>query len=320
MTFINKNLKDTFEYALVGDIKDFNKNTFSNPQFTKIYYNMLNKNKWRLLSLKDQNSINNIESAKYKIESLTDINTGIATLKDKLYFVDSKNYENGYYIKNYLDKQYYIEKEVTREIIKVSDFKNQEELKRNTRRIIFPYIIDKKPYLMEESKLAKKFPKTYNYLYTIKDELAKRDKGKKTYENWYAYGRTQGLNKIREKILTPTFSDKPRFLLCKKKNSLFCNGYSITLKNSKQKELIDNPYLDEINGLKIIWKILNSSIMNYYIQRISYVIEGGYYCYQKQFIRNFTLPELFRDEVLEFLELDQKATDEFLIKKYSLKI
>ena len=60
--------------------------------------------------------------------------------------------------------------------------------------------------------------------------------------------------------------------------------------------------------------------MDYYIRKISYVIQGGYYCYQKQFIRNFSLPELSLKEALELEKLDQKATDEFLIRKYDLEL
>jgi len=43
-------------------------------------------------------------------------------------------------------------------------------------------------------------PRTYEFLVGKKEDLAKRDKGNKTYEAWYAWGRRQGL-------MTPTTCD-----------------------------------------------------------------------------------------------------------------
>ena len=124
--------------------------------------------------------------------------------------------------------------------------------------------------------MIKKYPKCYEYLYAIKNELSKRDKGKKKYESWYAYGRKQGVDTYGLKLLTPTFSKKPRFLLDSDEFSLFCNGYAIFEKNG-----VD---------LRIIQKILNSIVMDYYINKTSVNIEGGFPCFQKNFIELFSIP------------------------------
>jgi hypothetical protein len=262
-----------------------------------------------------------IESAGPKLGILMDISTGIATLKDALYFIDSTTREGDYYVKSYKGKKFYVEERLTREIIKVSDFKTQNELEENTRRIIFPYKVGEQPLVINEQELAEEFPKAYEYLRAIKDELRSRDKGKKSYAAWYAYGRTQGLNNIGEKILNPTFSDKPRFLLCKKKDALFCNGYGMTLRNTLQRRIDADSYEQYDRRLRVIWKILNSSVMDYYIRKTSYLIEGGFYCYQKQFTESFSLPELSEDEASELLrENDQTKTNQFLILKYGIEL
>lgn len=43
-------------------------------------------------------------------------------------------------------------------------------------------------------------------------DLDSRDKGKGARQGWYAYGRTQGLNKYGKKLLFPTFANKPKFM------------------------------------------------------------------------------------------------------------
>ena len=54
------------------------------------------------------------------------------------------------------------------------------------------------------------------------------ERSKKTILNpFYQYGRSQGLNKFGIRLLTPTFSQKPNFLIVKEKDSLYCNGYGI---------------------------------------------------------------------------------------------
>lgn len=316
LTFINKKQKDYLEYAYLENPKNL-----SNLKTARVYYDTLKPKKWRLLSQIDQRNIMKIESAGPKLGILMDISTGIATLKDALYFIDSTTREGDYYVKSYKGKKFYVEERLTREIIKVSDFKTQNELEENTRRIIFPYEVGEQPLVINEQELAEEFPKAYEYLRAIKDELRSRDKGKKSYAAWYAYGRTQGLNNIGEKILNPTFSDKPRFLLCKKKDALFCNGYGMTLRNTLQRRIDADSYEQYDRRLRVIWKILNSSVMDYYMRKTSYVIEGGFYCYQKQFTESFSLPELSEDEASELLrENDQTKTNQFLILKYGIEL
>ena len=67
--------------------------------------------------------------------------------------------------------------------------------------IIFPYSIKgDKVVLIDEEILKSKYPMTYKYLKDMKEELDKRDKGVKKLNKWYAYGRTQGLNKYGKKL------------------------------------------------------------------------------------------------------------------------
>jgi adenine-specific DNA-methyltransferase len=314
IAFIDKRPKTMIRYTLITDLDNL-----ANLTFTEVDYGNLNSRKWRLLSQKDHSNISKLEAGPLRLGKVTDIDTGIATLKDQLFFVDGTTESDGFYIKVYEGRSYPIEKEVTREIVKVSDLTSEADLLKNTRRIIFPYLKEGNHKLIPEDELAQEFPKTHRYLRAVRKELEKRDKGKKSYEAWYAYGRTQGLNKYGEKIFNPTFASEPRFILCKRKDMLFCNGYSISLPRGGQETIIESPYSGE-RGLELIWRILNSRVMDYYIKKTSYVIEGGYYCYQKQFTENFCLPMLTREEQRTILEGSRSDLDKFLISKYGLEL
>ena len=120
-----------------------------------------------------------------------------------------------------------------------------------------------------------------------------------------------------KKLLTPTFSSEPRFLLENDENALFCNGYAIY---SIDESNLFSKVEQQLN-LDSLRKILNSSVMDYYIKRTSVSIEGGYPCYQKNFIELLGIPSFTADE-LNFLnqEWDRKRIDNFLIEKYDIKI
>ena len=66
------------------------------------------------------------------------------------------------------------------------------------RHIIYPYDGDGR--ILSEDVFREANPRTYEFLVGKKEDLAKRDKGNKTYEAWYAWGRRQGL-------MTPTTCD-----------------------------------------------------------------------------------------------------------------
>lgn len=315
ITFLGKEKQEQFLYERIDEYK--NLDNLEDIKYSIINYSDLNNKKWRLLRETDQDNIKNIENADNKLGNIVDIRVGVATCKDSVYFIDGNTYKNGYYKKDYNGKTYLIESAITKPIAKISDFKNQAELEANKRRIIFPYMKNNGDVkIIYEDELKTKYPECYKYLLAAKGELATRDKGKVEYPRWYSYARTQGLNFNGEKLFTPTFSSEPRFLNEKDVESMFCNGYAIFLKQ-KADLFSTNRKID----LSTLAKILNSKIMDYYIKRTSVSIEGGYPCYQKNFIELFGVPNLSNEEI-DFLkkEEDKNIIDNFLIKKYQIKI
>lgn len=324
LTFLNKKNNNSIYYDRISeDLKPivFLQRIKASPN--KI--DELSSKKWRLLKTDEQKNIRQIEAVGTPLGTLLNIAVGVATLKDELYFLDGMLQENGYYRKYVSARVFRIEKEITRSIYKISDFKSQEECKNNTRKIIFPYkVFNGSAVPISENEIEKKFPECYKYFLAVKDILKTRDKGKNKIEPFYAYGRTQGLTKVEKKILTPTFSQYPRFMIVNEEDAFFCNGYGLFFKEEDPtlfpQECQKNK-LSRIENVRLVQKVLNSYVMHYYISKTSVSIEGGYPCYQKNFIEKFTIPS-FTDDELNTLEKlsDPKEIDIFLIKKYQLDL
>ena len=79
--------------------------------------------------------------------------------------------------------------------------------------------------------------------------------------------------------------------------------------------------LSKIENIDIVQKVLNSEIMHYFISKTSVSIEGGYPCYQKNFIEKFTIPEFSIHEISELRTLsNQKDINLFLADKYHVNL
>ena len=302
--FMNKNNKTKIGYNYINKYEDLN--NIHKIKFSDNFYKDIRHDKWRLLRADEREIIQKIESTGRPLGTIADIRSGIATLKDKVYFVP---YSSEKLIKKlYNDKAYFIENNITRNIIKIPDVANGLKEATPTHKIIFPYMKKNGRYeLIPEDVMKQKYPKCYEYLCCVKDVLAGRDKGKKQYGAWYSYGRNQGFNIDNDKLLTPTFSNKPRFMLDNgDENSFFCNGYAIN--NS------------EI-PLKIMQKILNSEIMKYYITKTSVFVEGGYVCFQKNFIERFGIPDFTESEIENIHKTNQEdELNDIVREKYGISL
>jgi adenine-specific DNA-methyltransferase len=323
LTFLNKQENEAITFDRIKD--GYTPQKFlpkSNGSLN--YLKNLNVKKWRLLKTDEQKNIQIIETIGTPINKLFDICVGIATLKDEVFFVDGNKENKNYYIKTTDKGTFEIEKEITKPVYKISDFKTQEEAEQNTRKIICPYKIKGNVATpIPETEFRKRFPKCYSYLLSEKEILLSRDKGKVKFEPFYVWGRTQGLTKVGKKILNPTFSQTPRFLRIKEEEGYFTNGYGTFFKEQSTHILFANEVnsISKVENIDVVQKIFNSVIMDYYINKTSIAIEGGYPCYQKNFIEKFTIPEFSKSEIEILRSLNaEHEIDDFLIQKYQVKI
>lgn len=315
ITFANKKINDSILFDKINDEQScFDFLISANGSLN--YLENLNVKKWRLLKTREQENIKIIESIGTPIRQLFNIAVGIATLKDEVFFIDSVNEKNGYLSKTTENGTFLIEKEITKSVYKISKFKCQKDIENNTLRIITPYYTDSKTAIpILENEFQTKYPKCYEYLLSERGKLESRDKGKKKYSPFYVWGRTQGIRRFGKKILTPTFSKHPRFLFVPEEEAYYTNGYGIYFN-----KMINHPFSKEENII-VVQKILNSIIMDYYVSTTSVSIQGGFPCYQKNFIEKFSIPNFTEEEVITLKKMsDKMKIDEFLIEKYQLNI
>lgn len=325
ITFANKKTNESILFDKIKDeqtCSDFLITANGSPNYLK----NLDVNKWRLSKTKEQENIRIIEGIGTPIKQLFNIAVGIATLKDEVFLVDSVNEKNGYITKTTENGIFLIEKEITRPVYKISQFKSQNDIENNTLRIITPYHTNSKNAIpILEDEFITKYPKCYEFLQSEKEKLESRGKGKKEFTPFYVWGRTQGITRFGKKILNPTFSKHPRFLFVPEEDAYYTNGYGIYFDrhNSNSSTLFEDTTheMSKEENILVVQKILNSIVMDYYINNTSVSIQGGFPCYQKNFIEKFTIPNFTKEEVKILNNLsDKNDIDDFLIEKYQVKI
>jgi len=273
--------------------------------FKKINFGILDSKKgW---NLKDNKTISKIESTGIPFGELYQTRHGIATLKNDIYIFrpvdEDKNY---FYLQN--GSLYKIEKEICKDIVNSNKLSREINLNRLKEKVIFPYDRQEKTKLLDEKLMKENFPEAYKYLQNKRKILAERDKGKGNYENWFAFGRTQSLEKIKNKMFFPKYSDRtPSFIISSDDDLLFYNGLAVV--GSSETEM------------EIIKKIMESNIFWYYIKTTSKPYSSNYYSLNGNYIKNFGVCVL-TDKEKEFLikENDQNILNEFFEDKYELKV
>lgn len=277
--------------------------------FEDISYSSLeNKKGWVLKDKNTASKIKAIESVGNPLGEVVVIKNGLATLRNDIYILKPLRTDRKYvyFKKNGMEHQ--VEHAICRKIIKANIVRRESDIKDLSEYIIFPYRLENGlQNVISEEVFQRNYPMAYNYLASKKDELAKRDKGHKTYPKWYAYGRSQALNLSGERLLVPHICDTSCFIYCANKSILFYDGYSIFAESPRK--------------LEVVRKILTSNLFWYYITKTSKPYSGGFFSLEKRYIQHFGLPVLSKeqeDELLSFEEQDK--VNNWLEKIYGINI
>ncbi|PHQ90987.1 MAG: hypothetical protein COB42_04295 [Sulfurimonas sp.] len=203
-----------------------------------------------------------------------------------------------------------IEKEVCKEVINSNKFNKFTDIKNLTEKVIFPYTHDEnnQAVIIEEKIFLKEFPKAYDYLLTKKGILSTRDKGNGKYPVWYAFGRTQSLEKVKYKLFFPQLVKKGfNAVLNSDEDLYFYNGMAA--------------YSEEKKDLKILQKLLVSSIVWKYIENKSKHYASGYFGLGKNYLKYFGVYNFNEDDINFLLSTkNEEKLNSFIAKKYKLDI
>ena len=288
-------------------------------EFIEMDYQELNDfDGWHLDSVKAQLNIKKLENAGKSLNELFNIRNGFATLRNNIYLLKPLREDDLYF---YFEKNavvHKIEKGVCRDAVKPNILKEEKDVDFFLEKLIFPYdqvdkvennLFEQKSNrlikIIDEVQFKKRFPQTFKYLKLYRSELAKRDKGQREYETWFAYGRSQALDIRGKKLLFPYMSNQPYFVYTDKEDLLFYNGYAI-LSESEQ-------------DLKFIQKLLKTRVFWYYIKHTSKPYANKYFALAKNYIKNFSIPDFTEVDKRKIMSYkNNKSLENFLLKKYNI--
>ncbi|SMN01284.1 Putative type IIS restriction /modification enzyme, N-terminal half [uncultured Candidatus Thioglobus sp.] len=223
-------------------------------------------------SVRDYDFIKKMESVGTKFGDIYDTKSGIATLSNKVYIFKPHKIKGKYF---YMQDGTKIEKSICKDIVNSNKINYKNSIADLKEKIIFPYIYDEddKAILIEEENLSKNFPNAYQYLQKNRQGLEFRDKGNGKYPAWYAFGRSQSLERIQHKLLFPRMV-KEGFIveISNDPNLYFYNGMSAYVKKN-----------GELNELK---KLLTSKSTWKYIENKCKYYASGYFGLGKNYLDN----------------------------------
>jgi methylase of polypeptide subunit release factors len=212
-----KVFKNVSTYCCITIFSKENKEEFIyNGQ--KIKYDTISKKNYNIFSQNNEpccdisktpNNIGVLSENKKILGEICNIKNGIATLRDKIYVHENKKYDEPCW------------KIVTNSVKDMW--------------LIYPY--DDYGNIINEEDFKINNPKTYEFLNKNREELNNRDKGKKKYATWYAYGRTQSLIKPKSKkvIYVSCFVDPKNISYHIDNSKLFISCLCIEPKNKDTK-------------------------------------------------------------------------------------
>lgn len=145
--------------------------------------------------------------------------------------------------------------------------------------VVFPYRrTASTAELVPEREYAVRFPKAYQYLRQNKALLEAREKGRFRGDGWYCFGRRQNIElMMMPKILVPDIADKAAFSYDEHGDYAFTSGYGITLK------------YDVSLAPKYLLGLLNSTLLDFYLKKVSTPLRGGFFRYFTQFMEQLPI-------------------------------
>ncbi|MCR4913188.1 MAG: Eco57I restriction-modification methylase domain-containing protein [Lactobacillus sp.] len=266
--FVKKE-QDRINYSEVNNIGEANDPQFKSYTFKEI---LSPSNTWLLT--KDEMSLKIFNAMKDypRISDLTDTHNGIQTSKNDVYLIPNKNIieETNSVIRfNNKGREWLIEKEICKpffkNIEKKGTFYNQPE---RDSWLIFPYSKDGK--LLSYRVMQCRYPNTLKYLEYYKNLLLppKRNAKIPSPNQWYVYGRTQGLKGWnREKLIVGVMANKPSAAIDKHNLMLASGGTAGYIPIFQKDDEYELEYIEawiNYNRVNQMFKMVSTSFQNGY--------------------------------------------------------
>ncbi|WP_296057153.1 N-6 DNA methylase [uncultured Amphritea sp.] len=288
---------DTLKYMRISSAVEINEST---PK-SLFYHKLDDQQGWNLL---ENDAINKIETTGRPFSEVFRTSSGIATLRNNFYIFNPSDEDSLYF---YLDDGTPIEKGICLNVINSNKLTVEKSIDSLKQKLIFPYYYNEdKAIPLEEDYFSVTYPCAYNYLLSKKYFLSLRDKGRRKYPKWFAYGRSQALDKVRHRLFFPHIAAKtPNFILSSDSDLLFYNGLALISSNKRE--------------LLLAKKIMESKVFWFYVTRTSKPYNSGFYSISRNYIKCFGIPCFTPGEIdLILNESCKEKIDEILLNAYGL--
>ncbi len=278
---LSKRSKNSFGYTKLEKDQVANLSSLSTLTPDRVLYNKISEKDWLLGSAESQLVFEKIKCFPTSLSEMSEIFVGLQTSADPVYIMEVR--ENQLYSKH-TGKLYQFDYDIVKPLLKGGEIKRYSapELKY---KIIFPYQVKNSSVnLLSEKELTSKYPLIWEYFVECQEKLKGRENGKMNISGWWAFGRNQNLGCfVQHKIMTQVLANHSSLTLDLNGEYYFvgggtAGGYGITLKEDTQ---VSYEYL---------LGILNSTLLEKYLQSYSTPFRGGFFAYNRETMGKFPIP------------------------------
>ena len=285
--------KFPFKSSFISQISNEKLFNFIPYEFIKQCSKLYGSNQWILFNTNTEFNIfekiykNNNENIE---NTFSDVFVGLQTSGDDIYLFELiREYDNKYLLKiAKRGKEYEVEKDLFKPILKGQDVHKYEYLKTN-KYVFFPYkIIDGEAKIVNIIELQKDYPLTYQYVMDNEQAFKKRESGKASkLDTWYAYIYPKNLNKFEQIKLSSMeiCSNHPNVSL--NTNNLY---HTTTIYSFIKNEHVTYSY-------EYLLSLLNSKVLWWFLKNTGDTLQGDARRMKTEYLKPFPLP--VRNENLE---------------------
>ena len=301
LLFLKKGKEKTFKYSEVArledptkqlqTIKDHEEYTDELMRVGKILKKQVTEAPWSFSFGEEARLLDKIKTNGTPLGNIAEaIFQGLVTSADPVYILEKGGKAKGSDLirvfSKATNKEYDLENDVVKPLLKGSLDIKRYAIENVSRFVIFPYkITDDKASLIQREEFASRCPKCWKYLLENRKQLEDREQGKMKGEKWYGYVYPKSLTRFEKpKILTPSIASRASYTCDINGEYYFVGsggggggGYGIVLKD----------------GVKLhpfyVTALLNSKLLDFYLQKNSTPFRGGFFAYNRQYIEQLPI-------------------------------
>jgi len=220
-------------------------------------------------------------SNKPKLGDVSNIFQGIGTRADPIFLLKQ---QEGQLYSEELEESVEIEEEVLRPAIKGTDIDRYNF--DSNRKLLFPYQVESNTSVINKENLQNRFPRTWDYLNKVKEQLESREGGKyRDSEQWYQYGRPQNMKRSGDsKVVIPDVVDEATAALDDTGHHIVDTIYGVESK---------------VHDHRFLTAILNSNILTAFLNHSGTDLRGGYFRMKTAYLDPFPVPKIQPPEEID---------------------